>query len=41
MTNKGATNRATDNLERTVKESETGKELQKTMLLSFLSSKNV
>ncbi|GIT33186.1 MAG: hypothetical protein Ct9H300mP3_07170 [Gammaproteobacteria bacterium] len=39
ITNKGATNRATDNFERTVKESETGKDLQKIMLLSFLSQK--
>ena len=41
ITNKGATKRATDNFDRTVKESETGKDLQKIMLLSFLSSKNV
>ena len=41
ITNKGAKNSATDYFERTVKESETGKDLQKTILLSFLSSKNV
>ena len=41
MTNKGATTRATINFEKTVKESETGKDLQKIILLSFLSSKNV
>jgi len=39
--NKGATTRATINFEKPVKASETGKDLQKIILLSFLSSKNV
>ena len=41
ISNNGAMTVATSNLEKTVKLSDTGKDLQKIMLLSFLSSKNV